>query len=900
LEDRLFLSAYAAVLGPGSSSFAFIDADGDQVSVQLIGPGSAAIRLDHAGLNNADIDSIALRGANSHTQLTLTTSQQHGAGTTAVRSLHTKNLGQLTLHGNIHLNNADIHGSLGSLTASSTSPDSTQNFVLRLRAARHIGDIAIDGNLAAGSILAAGHNIQSLQVNGDATDSTILAGAGLDPSFSLTSARVKPATINLANIRGNFTDSILAAGGNPGPDGRFQQGEVLPGGQIHRLRINGRIHGENSTHDNPGIYAASLGSVSVAGQTLTPSMIASGQGASGNAVLDPLPTPANALTTNDIKNIHEHAIARARQLGVNATIALLDREGNILSIIRTTDPAFSPATTFVNIQAGGAGGLEEADQIIPTSLIAATKAGTAAFLSTSQGNAFTTRTAGYIIQTHFPPGIEFQDSGPLFGVQLSSLPTSDVNRLPLGLSADPGGIPLYRGGELLGGLGVETDGTYTVVSQRIGRKPRPTVEESIALAGQIGFQPPPKRHAGTILRDGIRLPDTYGKPPHPASLGALPDYDDLVTATTLTELVAPQISPSTKFAPGALSRINTPGVILGEIPNNSLVDFFDDASGNPVFLDGDLNAGQQLTAADTATILTQAHQGNERLRSQIRRNRPQISQVTASVVDLNGNLLGSFRTPDAPLFGYDVSVQKARSSAFFSRPDAAAQLRNLDTDLAPSIALIQTLPSTASTKIINPTVNNPFGRYADAAQSIGVMLDGSIALANRTIGFLSRHTLPDGIPNHRPTPFTALTPDSPSPFNTGLQTTLLLPNLIDFLLDFNALGETAGLAALIAGTLGGPSVVPNTPSAGIGLPGKSLANGLQIFSGSVPLYKNGVLVGAVGVSGDGTEQDDFVAFSGAKGFQDFGPNVQRPDHLKILENIRLPYVKFPRSPFGGF
>jgi len=61
-----------------------------------------------------------------------------------------------------------------------------------------------------------------------------------------------------------------------------------------------------------------------------------------------------------------------------------------------------------------------------------------------------------------------------------------------------------------------------------------------------------------------------------------------------------------------------------------------------------------------------------------------------------------------------------------------------------------------------------------------------------------------------------------------------------------------------------------------------------------------VLVGGVGVSGDGIEQDDFISFIGATGFQDFPANVQRADEIVIQGNIRLPYVKLPRSPFGNF
>jgi len=43
-------------------------------------------------------------------------------------------------------------------------------------------------------------------------------------------------------------------------------------------------------------------------------------------------------------------------------------------------------------------------------------------------------------------------------------------------------------------------------------------------------------------------------------------------------------------------------------------------------------------------------------------------------------------------------------------------------------------------------------------------------------------------------------------------------------------------------------------------------NGIITFPGGVPLYKNGQLVGGIGVSGDGVDPDEIVAFAGAAGF----------------------------------
>jgi len=53
----------------------------------------------------------------------------------------------------------------------------------------------------------------------------------------------------------------------------------------------------------------------------------------------------------------------------------------------------------------------------------------------------------------------------------------------------------------------------------------------------------------------------------------------------------------------------------------------------------------------------------------------------------------------------------------------------------------------------------------------------------------------------------------------------------------------------------------------IGVSGSAeFRNGIITFPGGVPLYKNGQLVGGIGVSGDGVDQDEAVAFAGASGF----------------------------------
>jgi uncharacterized protein GlcG (DUF336 family) len=76
-------------------------------------------------------------------------------------------------------------------------------------------------------------------------------------------------------------------------------------------------------------------------------------------------------------------------------------------------------------------------------------------------------------------------------------------------------------------------------------------------------------------------------------------------------------------------------------------------------------------------------------------------------------------------------------------------------------------------------------------------------------------------------------------------------------------------------------------------PANANQSGIVFFPGSAPLYRNGVLVGGLGVSGDGVEQDDYVTAGGAQGYEP--PASMRADQI-ILRGVRLPYWKFPRNP----
>jgi len=98
---------------------------------------------------------------------------------------------------------------------------------------------------------------------------------------------------------------------------------------------------------------------------------------------------------------------------------------------------------------------------------------------------------------------------------------------------------------------------------------------------------------------------------------------------------------------------------------------------------------------------------------------------------------------------------------------------------------------------------------------------------------------------------------------------------------------------------------PCTQGSEAGPANSSNESGIVFFPGSLPLYRNGALVGGLGVSGDGVDQDDFVTAGavdaacgagGPCGVPDFqAPPNTRADQV-VIRDVRLPYLKFPRNP----
>ncbi|HZN00021.1 MAG TPA: heme-binding protein [Pyrinomonadaceae bacterium] len=567
----------------------------------------------------------------------------------------------------------------------------------------------------------------------------------------------------------------------------------LAGDVLVRIRYGGVA----SNRVRVGIGHVGDGPPDDTGAVPTPGLIAPGP---------PTGVAATNLNPSDVQTILQQAASAAAALGKPVNIVVTDREANVLGFFAMSG---APATTTVRSVGTLGQGLEGG--VVPADLAATAKAATAAFFSTT-GNAFTTRTAGFIIQEHFPPGISFRAGGPLYGVQFSSLPCGDIKKpsARLGLSADPGGLPIYKNGLPAGGIGIEGDGLYTV--DRVPTDDDQPFEELIAASAIRGFEAPPLIRGDNILVDGIRLPfSNVTNPPAPTTTASI--------AGATISFGPGGVPPDSEFVPQVV------GGIAGEVSPR----FFP-------FIAGTTPAGPNaLTASDVNAIISHAAQQSNITRAAIRQPLGSNARVSIAVVDTAGVVLGVFRQQDAPVFGYDVAVQKARTAAFFSSANAATALRAAG-----------------------------FGSYVDRANADGLRFDGAFAFSDRAIGFLHRPFFPDGINDTAAGPFSTARADW-SPFNVGLQLDLVRTNFL----------------ASLAGPVASCAAIPG------------LTNGIQIFAGSVPLYKNGVLVGAIGISGDGIDQDDLIAAAGANGFSP--PAEIRSDQI-FVRSVRLPFVKFPRSP----
>ena len=344
------------------------------------------------------------------------------------------------------------------------------------------------------------------------------------------------------------------------------------------------------------------------------------------------PPPVAAPVTLSAADVNSVVQQAAQSVNVPLVIAVVDRLGNVLALL--AEPG-APATAQGNF-----------GRTVDTRDLAISLARTGAFFSNDQAP-LSSRTVRFISGVHFPPGVTNAANAALYGientnrgcaldpslapgVQVALARSFDGANLGLGITTgkadtsdsdpnavNPGGVPLFKNGQLVGGVGVAGV--------------NPDVAEFAAFSGAAGagFGAAPAA-PGVVVIDGISLP-FVNQTTRPSGVGA--------------------------GAPIAFSA-----GIAGTTPP-----------------DGDLllpRAGTVggLTQADVQTIINNAVATAQVTRAVIRLPLGSRARMAMAVADLDGTLLALHRMPDATVFSIDVAVAKARNLAYFSSAAGAADL----------------------------------------------------------------------------------------------------------------------------------------------------------------------------------------------------------------------------------
>jgi len=345
----------------------------------------------------------------------------------------------------------------------------------------------------------------------------------------------------------------------------------------------------------------------------------------------PDPPPGVMLAESDVALVVQETAA---SLNVPMVIAVTNRQGNILAIYEKAGAPTSSLGNFYN----------ESFAQTDSREVAVALARTASFFSNDQAP-LSSRTVRYISGIHFPPGIIYTPNAALYGIENTNRgcpfnadyapgqaypPARSIDGTQPGYgiltgkpdledsdgtAVNPGGVPLFKQGVMVGGVGVAVPKGVAL-----------NVAEFAAVAGSSGaklFVHTPLPFPGEVVINGVALP--------------------FVIQTTMPA----------GYTAGAADGSYSLGPIGSPEP---------DPYGDLVVP----RAGSMLTQADVQSIITAAVNEAMLTRAVIRLPLGSYAHMVMAVSDLDGTILALHRMQDATIFSIDVAVAKSRNAIFFS------------------------------------------------------------------------------------------------------------------------------------------------------------------------------------------------------------------------------------------
>ena len=397
------------------------------------------------------------------------------------------------------------------------------------------------------------------------------------------------------------------------------------------------------------------------------------------------------------------------------------------------------------------------------------------------------------------------DEGQLLssvGITTGKADVFDTGQDQLGaVPVNPGGIPIYRGGKVVGGVGVA--GVRAEFAEYAATAAAAGAGRGLDFAEPLGTP-------GAVFIDGVRLPF----------------FSTCTNIACIRRTLSGRPSGS---APGLVSN----GTFLIQ-PRDGL-----QAPEHYLLGPRGSSVPGGLSVDEVRRIIDQSVAVALRTRAMIRLPINQPTRMTIGVSDESGAILALFRMPDGTVFSSDVAMTKARNAYYFSTREGYEVLRDA-------------------------AANSAHDRYTWSPEPPA---GKGWAITARTISFAGQPLFPPGIdfeeqlekqdsePQHGPW-FDLYVYDSRNPCTEGP-------------------GRSRG---------GNRSYLNQS--------------GIVWFPGSAPLYRGDRVIGGLGVSGDGVEQDDYVSLLGSEGF--YPPDSLRVDNSVMTDStgraVRLPYLKLPRNP----